>query len=171
MIVKYNHFIKNADGMCPFGSATMISWEPSLGKKQIKENVNTLISRVLSNENTKGIILHNFTKKNLGEVFELAVEADKSGLQVMFWTDYDSLKKFHEDIGGYYKNGLKHLFVTTNEYDYAQIGRLIIDTAIDKTYYVKVGKYDKSLHSDEYENFGVYLSSTNQIIFEIKNEG
>lgn len=136
-----------------------------------------IVAEILSNPFNKGIILAGLEwSEQPQEMLELASTASKAGLQVMIYTGC-TLSEFQTIVGkscaekvGYASELEKEIHDCKDDEMYVFIGGMILDTMIQSEYYVKCGRYDKTLLSPERSQFGVSLASSNQIIYKFITE-
>lgn len=140
-----------------------------------------IIREISSNPFNEGIILGGLEwSLQPIELLELVALASKKGLKVMIYTGCE-LKEFHTRIGKACFSKVKpkidgvdilnfDLFgeITDVSREHIQnvAGSMILDYYIKGEYYIKTGKYERDLQCDK-ENFGVKLSSENQIVYKI----
>lgn len=147
-----------------------------LKKEQtIEKDVKDVIDEILSNPFNDGIIFGGleWSEQPL-ELINLIEEASKVGLKIMIYTGH-TLTDFQSIIGKACatKVGFDHMLANKMlmENDntlYAMMGAMILDYYIPDDYYIKAGKYDRDKKVLDGEQFGVFLSSSNQTIYKIR---
>jgi organic radical activating enzyme len=133
-----------------------------------------IIAEVLCNPLDEGIIFGGLEwSESPLELLALADDADKVGLKVMIYTGC-TIHEFWYKIGKAVYDATPTDFaeltgVQDSEF-FEIIGKLALDQAITKTYWIKVGDYQKDFPSPDNIQFGVKLASGNQKIYKIEGE-
>lgn len=135
-----------------------------------------IINEVKANPFNEGIILGGLEwSLQLPELVELVQTASENDLKVMIYTGCD-FDEFHEKLGKVYgENKLSDEFkqaLAPQELTevYGNVGKALMAYYIPQTYYIKTGLYDRTKAVDDYYQHGVKLASSNQLVYEIREE-
>lgn len=148
--------------------------------KKLDNKVGTaesIIAEVKSNPFNEGIVLAGLEwSESPRELIALVEEAHKKNLKIMIYTGLE-IEDFHEKIGrscadkvGFKMFNLPSFLSDGSHEVYRYIGASVLDYYIPADYYIKTGRYDETKKADDIVNFGVKLSTYNQLIYLIKKE-
>lgn len=142
--------------------------------KPISSNYDSIISKCIL-MGDQGIVFDGLEwSESPSDLLEMCKRCSEKNLQIAIYTGHDMIE-FYAEIGRYAVsctklNGLFDVgIIKENDPNFfAIIGKMVLDSYIPNDYYLKVGKYDKSLKYCEKIRHGVSLSTENQDFILIK---
>lgn len=159
---------------CQFGCKGCCNeWLKDIEQPYYVKTAEEIVAEIKANPFNEGIILAGLEwSLQPQELVELVSVASKAGLQVMIYTGC-GLVEFQTIIGkscaekyDMAEELLKYTFSEPDNGIFSFIGGMVLDTVIEKEYYIKCGRYDENDLAQDRVHFGVKLASNNQTIYK-----